>query len=149
MSIWVKTDDTIGVVALDNIQLSSRITPLEIAVNKLTSYESKSLTVNKTYCSTISSTYVRYTKFGRIVIVEIYDITLKGNKSSDGVATIASGLPKPAVEYTACLPTNTKTRNTEYVRIRVRSSGALQPWYIGATEEGTYINGTFTYISAS
>ena len=149
MSIWIKTDDDIGVVALDNIQLSSRITPLESAVNTLKSYESKSLTVNTTYCNKTSTTYVRYTKFGRIVIVEIYDISLKGSKSSDGVATIASGLPKPVVEYTACLPTNMKTRNTEYVRIRIRNSGALQPWYIGTTEEGTNINGTFTYIAAS
>lgn len=148
MSIWVKTGDDIGVMALDNIQLSSRTTDLEQQVKSLKSYECKSLTVNTTYCNTISSTYIRYSRFGSIVIVELYDIGLKGGKSTDNVAIITSGLLKPAVAYVACLPTNMKTRNTEYVRIRICSSGILQPWYMGITEEGTNINGTFTYISA-
>ena len=62
MSIWVKTDDDIGVMALDNVQLSARITPLEQKVKSLQAYESKNLAINTTYCSTASSTYVRYSK---------------------------------------------------------------------------------------
>lgn len=148
MSIWVKTDDDIGVMALDNIQLSARITPLEQKVKSLQSYESKKLVINTTYCSTVSSTYARWSKFGAIVVVEIYDVELKGGKSTDNVAIITSGLPKPAFEYTVTLPTNVHHITTDYVRIRVTNSGVLKPWYMGTSVDGTNINGMFTYISA-
>lgn len=149
MSIWVKTDDDTGVMALDNIQLSARITPLEQKVKSLQAYESKNLAINTTYCSTISSTYVRYSKFGAIVVVEMYDVRLKGGKSTDNVAIIASGLPKPAVEYTAALPTNVShIKNVDYARVRVTQSGLLKPWYMGTSIDGTDIQGMFTYIAA-
>ena len=148
MSIWVKTDDNIGVVALDNIQLSSRITPLEQQVKSLKSYECKTLAINTTYCYTTSVTYIRYSTFGRMVVVEIYDVFLKGGKSSDNVAIITSGLPEPANEYSVTLPTNCRTTNVEFVRLRVRSSGLLQLWYMGTTIDNTNVNGMFTYIAA-
>lgn len=149
MSIWVKTDDDIGVMALDNIQLSARITLLEQKVKSLQAYESKNLAINTTYCSTISSSYVRYSKFGAIVVVEIYDISLKGGKSTDDVAIIASGLPKPAVEYTAALPVNiSHSKYPDYARVRVRESGVLKLWYMGTSVDGTDIQGMFTYIAA-
>ena len=148
MSIWVKTDDDIGVMALDNIQLSARITPLEQKVKSLQAYESKNLAINTTYCYTTSTSYVRYSKFGAIVVVEIYDISLKGGKSTDGVATIASGLPKPANEYTACIPANSLSKHVDYTRVRIRKSGALQPWYLGLTVDGANVNGLITYIAA-
>ncbi len=148
MSIWVKTDDDIGVMALDNIQLSARITPLEQKVKSLQSYECKNLNINTTYCYTISSSYIRYSKFGAIVVVEIYDISLKGGKSTDGVATIASGLPEPANEYTASIPANSLSKHVDYTRLRVRKSGALQPWFMGLTIDGAYVNVLITYIAA-
>lgn len=148
MSIWVKTDDDIGVMALDNVQLSARITSLEQAVKALQSYECKNLVINTDYCYTISSTYVRYSKFGAIVVVEIYDISLKGGKSTDGVATITSGLPEPANEYTASLPSNSLSKHVDYTRLRVRKSGELQPWFMGLTIDGAYVNGLITYIAA-
>lgn len=149
MSIWVKTDDDIGVMALDNIQLSARITPLEQKVKSLQAYESKNLAINTTYCSTMSSTYARYSKFGAIVVVEMYDIRLKGGKSTDNVAIIASGLPKPAVEYTAALPVNiSHSKYLDYARVRVQKSGVLKPWYMGTSIDGTDIQGMFTYIAA-
>lgn len=149
MSIWVKTDDDIGVMALDNIQLSARITPLEQKVKSLQAYESKNLAINTTYCSTAVTSYIRYTKFGSIVVVEMYDIRLKGGISTDNVAIITSGLPKPAVEYTAVLPTNvSRIKNTDYARVRVRRSGVLKPWYMGVSIDGTDIQGMFTYIAA-
>lgn len=148
MSIWVKTDDDIGVMALDNIQLSARITPLEQQVKLLKSYECKKLAVNTTYCFTVSSTYIRYSKFGSLVVVELYDVKLKDGKSTDNVAIITSGLPKPANEYTACLPTNIHSRNVDYVRVRVTHSGVLKPWYMGTSIDGTDIMGMFTYIAA-
>lgn len=149
MSIWVKTDDDIGVMALDNVQLSARITPLEQKVKSLQSYESKNLPINTTYCSTASSSYIRYTKFGAIVVVEMYDIRLKGGKSTDNVAIITSGLPKLAVEYTAALPVNiSNSKYLDYARVRVQKSGVLKPWYIGQSIERTDIQGMFTYIAA-
>ena len=149
MSIWVKTDDDIGVMALDNVQLSARITPLEQKVKSLQAYESKKLAINTTYCNTVSSTYVRYSKFGAIVVVEMYDVILKGGKSTDNVAILASGLPKPAVEYTAALPTNiSRVKSIDYARVRVPQSGVLKPWYMGISIEGTDIQGMFTYIAA-
>lgn len=149
MSIWVKTDDDIGVMALDNIQLSARITPLEQKVKSLQAYESKNLAINTTYCSTISSTYVRYSKFGAIVVVEMYDVRLKGGNSTDNVAIIASGLPKPALEYTAALPINiSRIKYPDYARVRVQRSGVLKLWYMGTSVDGTDIQGMFTYIAA-
>lgn len=148
MSIWVKTDDDIGVMALDNVQLSARITLLEQKVKSLQAYESKKLAINTTYCSTFSSTYVRYSKFGAIVVVEMYDVRLKGGKSTDNVAIIASGLPEPANEYTASIPSNSLSKHVDYTRLRVRKSGALQPWFIGLTIDGAYVNGLITYIAA-
>lgn len=149
MSIWVKTDDDIGVMSLDNVQLSARITPLEQAVKALQSYECKNLAINTTYCSTFVSSYIRYTKFGSIVVVEMYDIRLKGGKSTDNAAIITSGLPTPANEYTACLPTNVShIKYTDYARVRVMKSGVLKPWYMGQSIEGTDIQGMFIYIAA-
>lgn len=135
-------------MALDNVQLSARITPLEQAVKALQSYECKKLVINTTYCYTISSSYVRYSKFGAIVVVEIYDISLKDGKSTDGVATIASGLPEPANEYTASIPVNSLSKHVDYTRLRIRKSGALQPWFMGLTIDGAYVNGLITYIAA-
>ena len=149
MSIWVKTDDDIGVMALDNIQLSARITLLEQKVKSLQAYESKNLAINTTYCSTVSTTYVRYSKFGAIVVVEMYDVRLKGGKSTDNVAIIASGLPKPAVEYTETLPVNiSHIKYPDYARVRVQKSGVLKLWYMGTSVDGTDIQGMFTYIAA-
>lgn len=149
MSIWVKTDDDIGVMALDNVQLSARITPLEQAVKALQSYECENLAINTTYCSTSVASYIRYTKFGSIVVVEMYDIILKGGKSTDNVAIITSGLPKPAVAYTTALPTNiSRVKSIDYARVQVTQSGVLKPWYMGISIEGTYIQGMFTYIAA-
>lgn len=111
------------------------------------SYESKTLTVNTTYCKKINSTFVRYTRYGKIVVVEIYDIGLIGGKSSDNVAIIASGLPKPKTEVCASFPTNTRTVATEYVRVRILNDGTLKPWFCGTTINNTNINGSFVYIA--
>lgn len=111
------------------------------------SYESKTVTVNTTYCKKTNSTIVRYTRYGKIVIVEVYDIGLIGGKSSDNVAIIASGLPKPKIEVCANFPTNTRTVATEYVRVRILSDGTLKPWYCGTTINNTNINGSFVYIA--
>ena len=74
---------------------------------------------------------------------------MKGGNSTDNVAIIASGLPKPAVEYTAALPVNiSHSKYLDYARVRVRTSGVLKPWYMGASVDGTDINGLITYIAA-
>lgn len=104
--------------------------------------------INTTYVSKSSTTFVRWKKCGRIVVIELYDVDLKAGYSTDNVAVIATGLPVPwGGEIHASLAGNDKSANKVIqTRLHIDSSGVLKPWYIG-TSTVMGISGSFSYIT--
>ena len=105
-------------------------------------------TINTTYVTKSSTTFIRWKKCGRIVTVELYDVDFKAGYSTDNVMVLATGLPAPwGGEIQASLPGHDKTANkVMQVRLHIDSSGVLKPWYIGPSVV-TGISGSFSYIT--
>lgn len=119
-------------------------------LNNNISYSSGKATINTTYVACTNTTYVNWMKFGRIVVVDIYDVDLKSGVNTENVAVLATGLPKPVTNqivgvYPGLSPNNEISR----VRVAICPDGSLRPWYMGTTPNVVSICGNFVYVSAS
>jgi hypothetical protein len=122
----------------------------ENEINSKLAYSSGSAAINTTYVSTLSTTYARWKKWGRIVVVELYDINLKPGYSSDNVSIVATGFPTATDNViTSIVGHNTGVSVATQTRLRIDTGGVLKPWYVGVYSDVVSINGTFAYVSAS
>lgn len=81
-------------------------------------------------------------------MVELYDVILKAGYSTENVAIIGSGFPKPVSNVSIEVPDNGSNGTTESIRLQLNTNGVLQPWYTYNTKAYS-ITTTIVYITAS
>lgn len=107
---------------------------------------SGNLTITSTYTKTTSTSYVKYHKWGKIVIVTVNDICPKANAAS-GTYTIATGLPNAAGEVVTTVNPNTSGSTAAY-RVRVNGNNLQWNWVTGASDSCPYAAGEIIYFAS-